>query len=1358
MSITKKKFVPDSIGKPSQQESRLEQDKFIDHPYLEPLEPRTLFSADIIGLAPADTTADTFDSEIAATLADNDSAIGFIEDSGNTTSGIELVFIDSTLPQHELIIEDLFKQKEQGRNIEVVLLDSDDQGIAVITETLAPLNNVAAIHIISHGTDSGVQLGDTWLSENTVDQYEADLQQWSESLSENADLLIYGCNLAASDEGLSLLDTLAEQTQADVAASSDTTGHDNLGANWTLEYTSGTIDHAIALSSDAQQAWEIELAASLVAVDDDLGPRPYNNEIDIGDASSNNDFDITSNDISDPGSAINLVNVLPAGNGTISANNDNTYTYEPDNDYLGPDSFDYIVTDGDNDIQHHWSLSDNANAIAVDETGRSDGAITGTSVVPGTPDFLEFDGNDFVSLAPIEYADSFTLSFDFKLGSTTDNFLSLGSEQFIDQGQFGFSDTTLPGTIGIWVGDTNNPIWANTLVTALKGNNPNDPPIEIEIPINGLVNDNQWHNYTLTIDSESDNSPFAEVFIDGNQFQPNSTFYVGQGGFTTNQNVFLGASNSIAPSFLDDHDFRDLRIYEGVKTVEAANQDVEYSTGTVNIDLQLPNIRPNFLNIDIIDHTILENSDPIVIADNVVFADPNVGPGDSHVGGTLSISRHLGSNPDDLFALSSGPLIEGNPLVFNGTTIGDIVKNSDGELFITFNDNSTTDLTNDFFRSITYQNSSETPDSNFDLAWVFNDGFSGPAELGEAKADTDRATINIIPTLDFEVVAPANIVVAEDNSFDLSTIAISSDLDNSAPLATTVRANNGTISVAGTNVTLIGNGTDELTLEGTESQINNALQTLSYLPLTNFHGNDTLNINVESTETLPPFLTAPPSADNSHDIIVEVVSVNDEPSGTNKQTTILEEQTFVFGVSDFGYSDIDPNQLDRVIIDTAPATGNLLLDSTIISAGDSVSAVDIQSGKLIFSPEENSNTPVEFTFSVMDNGGTDNGGVNIDSTPNTFDISITPVNDAPEGMNNTITLNEDTAYDFSSADFDFTDIDQNNLKAVIINTLPANGQLLLAGAAVAAGQSIDETAITNLQYLPAANSNGIALDSFDFQVQDSGGTVNGGIDLDATENRITIDVLPVNDAPMGADSNIAILEDTSHTLNLSDFGFSDSSDNDLLSSITIVNPPTTGTLTLAGAVVGSNTTIQPSDIDNQQLLYTPAANDNGLASDTIQFAVQDDGGTLNGGIDTDLTPNTITIDIDAVNDAPTGTDKTVTVPEDNTFDFNIADFGFSDTDNHTLLSVTISELPLNGQLVLSGLPVTTGQIIPAGAINSLQFTPAANDNGIGYDSLAFQVQDSGGTLNGEPTLTSPKIGSPLMYCRSTMHRPVQTKL
>ena len=182
-----------------------------------------------------------------------------------------------------------------------------------------------------------------------------------------------------------------------------------------------------------------------------------------------------------------------------------------------------------------------------------------------------------------------------------------------------------------------------------------------------------------------------------------------------------------------------------------------------------------------------------------------------------------------------------------------------------------------------------------------------------------------------------------------------------------------------------------------------------------------------------------------------------------------------------------------------------------------------------------------------------------------------------------------------------------------------------------------------------------------------------------------------------------------------------------MNSITIVNPPTTGTLTLAGAVVSSNTIIQPSDIDNQQLLYTPATNDNGLASDTILFTVQDDGGTPNGGIDTDPTPNTITIDIDPVNDEPSGIDKTVTVLEDSAFDFDITDFGFSDTDNHTLLSVTISELPLNGQLVLSGSPVTTGQVIPAGSINTLQFIPAANDNGIGYDNFAFQVQDSGGT-------------------------------
>ena len=86
-----------------------------------------------------------------------------------------------------------------------------------------------------------------------------------------------------------------------------------------------------------------------------------------------------------------------------------------------------------------------------------------------------------------------------------------------------------------------------------------------------------------------------------------------------------------------------------------------------------------------------------------------------------------------------------------------------------------------------------------------------------------------------------------------------------------------------------------------------------------------------------------------------------------------------------------------------------------------------------------------------------------------------------------------------------------------ITTLPAAGSLTNNGVAVTAGQFITVADITagNLVFTPAANANGTAYASFTFQVQDDGGTANGGVDLDPTANALTIDVTAVNDAPSG---------------------------------------------------------------------------------------------------------------------------------------------------------------------------------------------------------------------------------------------------
>ena len=76
----------------------------------------------------------------------------------------------------------------------------------------------------------------------------------------DGDLLIYGCDLAATERGEQFVDSLARLTGADVAASDDPTGHADLGGDWELEYRSGDIESDIPLDQDVQDDWSHTLA------------------------------------------------------------------------------------------------------------------------------------------------------------------------------------------------------------------------------------------------------------------------------------------------------------------------------------------------------------------------------------------------------------------------------------------------------------------------------------------------------------------------------------------------------------------------------------------------------------------------------------------------------------------------------------------------------------------------------------------------------------------------------------------------------------------------------------------------------------------------------------------------------------------------------------------------------------------------------------------------------------------------------------------------------------------------------------------------------------------------------------------
>src|SRR6185295_1214230 len=140
--------------------------------------------------------------------------------------------------------------------------------------------------------------------------------------------------------------------------------------------------------------------------------------------------------------------------------------------------------------------------------------------------------------------------------------------------------------------------------------------------------------------------------------------------------------------------------------------------------------------------------------------------------------------------------------------------------------------------------------------------------------------------------------------------------------------------------------------------------------------------------------------------------------------------------------------------------------------------------------------------------------------------------------------------------------------------------------------------------------------------------------------------------------------------------------------------------------------VSTADITAGNLKFTPVANANGAGYAAFTFQVQDDGGIANGGVDLDTVARTMTVDVTSVNDAPIGTNNTVTTLEDTTYTFSTADFGFTDPSDaaNALLNVQITTLPAAGSLTLSGVAVPAGQFVSAANITAgnLQYMPAAN--------------------------------------------------
>ncbi|MEL6382659.1 MAG: DUF4347 domain-containing protein [Cyanobacteria bacterium J06626_18] len=139
--------------------------------------------------------------------------------------------------------------------IKAIVLQEDRPGLQQIDEILKRNSGIRAIHVIAHGQAGRLQLGSTWVDEDTLEQHRPMLNRWREFLSDEADLLLYGCQVAAGDIGQAFIAAWQQHTGARIAASRHRVGNQALGGTWELDVQMGTISTAPAFGATTQAAY-----------------------------------------------------------------------------------------------------------------------------------------------------------------------------------------------------------------------------------------------------------------------------------------------------------------------------------------------------------------------------------------------------------------------------------------------------------------------------------------------------------------------------------------------------------------------------------------------------------------------------------------------------------------------------------------------------------------------------------------------------------------------------------------------------------------------------------------------------------------------------------------------------------------------------------------------------------------------------------------------------------------------------------------------------------------------------------------------------------------------------------------------
>ncbi|HYC49361.1 MAG TPA: tandem-95 repeat protein [Burkholderiales bacterium] len=535
-------------------------------------------------------------------------------------------------------------------------------------------------------------------------------------------------------------------------------------------------------------------------------------------------------------------------------------------------------------------------------------------------------------------------------------------------------------------------------------------------------------------------------------------------------------------------------------------------------------------------------------------------------------------------------------------------------------------------------------------SWESNDGADGDGLTIRARFMSDSTS------------------TSEDTPFTITGIAIA-DVDAGAnAVIVTLSVDHGALDlVDGAGVTVGGAGTGILTLSGSQAAINTALAAgLVYSPDADYHGGDTLTVHASDQG----YSGAGGPLSATETVTLTVHAVNDAPVANDDALEATEDTPVTYAAAELLGNDTDVEGDALAIASVTSGAGG-----TAVLNGD---------GTVTFTPNANFNGTTSFTYTASDGAATSNVA--------TASVEVAPVNDAPETLNTGGSGPEDTA---NALLLKGTDVDGTVVSMRIVTT-PANGRLYSDVGLTQEVHAGDTIATSGNQVIvrfkPDANWHGAT--SFDFAAIDDDGAE------DATPATASLTVLPVNDAPFAGNNLYITQEDIALAIPAPGVLANDSDvDGDALSA-SLVSGPAHGTLTLNA---------------DGSFNYTPAADYFGSDSFTYR--------ALDGG--TQSNTATVSITVMSVNDGPTATTDGPATPEDTPVTVDIV-ANDTDPEDDPLTIVSVS-----------GINHGTYQIVD----NKIEYTP--DPDFFGNDIFSYTISDGNGdTDEGTVVLAVTRVNDP----------------